>query len=965
MEFLRRNLWILGLSACVLILVTILALYVFVIRAEPPEPPELTAGPAPPPAPPGESSEAEGPIVFDPKVDLPGWDDAFFDGDTHLWEEGIKKFEGRRDKLITPQKRDEWLDEWSQLVTDVEKKKEESKDNPSLVYLGNLERRLSQDRFFAKVEYRRVDRLPFSFFIQRPPKDEAGYYKELADFFTVPLRELRVLFETEYARPAGGRNVEKKKEYYPIAILASRGSYNNYLDTRRSEGGRWSRAHYDSKIPLIVTYEDTFQTLRNDVERLPAMLHEFVHALQHAHARYRKMPEVLWFNEGVADHVADRLIAGRRLMPDHGKRRQWELRLFVEMYYDAAGGVYVSDLRQLVSMGSYESAAHKAFLRARSSVPPVPFDRGVALRFFYLQSRLLVGFLHEGEGIRYRKGMMRYFRTVLEGKKGWSDFVDAFKEVADPDRLEREFFAHLRKEYESHWKDRRLPPKPVRATMIPAASGIRKPSKPAPEKTFDPGPLQWSADEWKEQLALTFHLASQSRLKDAVSGLRRFGMSLKRLTDSERVARELARLEELVAFREELLEEAGDRNLRVRIGQRRGKVESVDPGQGILRLQVDGTTTEIPLGDLTAKDLLGLAGAAGRKLEGESAWMKAYLALLGGESQDRVKRRDLRGERRGKAHDLKADMAVESYDELRALGRIAFEVEAIRVGRPPHRMDPAVAGESLERLKLLLSRHGNVDFIRRRKPHLRPFAESLVRRLFDPTSGDLGTRVPPKKLEDGRIHMAYDFEDSAQLDDFKPAGDYLAGWWDQFEAAYPVMREVEKSSFRIERGSLEGQGAACSRHILPLAPPFEITYQIVIQNPMTEFFVGICDDRFGNNLRCGPFGNVFVCNLSTNPPVTAQRAAQDAPQEIALGHNYTIGLEHDGSQLVCRLNGKVVNRVKKLGGLREGYIFFWLFSKASVRISSLDIRANLSRESLRDNEKKWVVERMKELGKLF
>ncbi|MBI4603321.1 MAG: hypothetical protein HY721_15310, partial [Planctomycetes bacterium] len=304
----------------------------------------------------------------------------------------------------------------------------------------------TQHDYFKKVDFFMAADLPFVFYVQRPPKDDPKYKDEIVAKFGPILRELRKLFEKEYATPLGLRR-QLQPELYRMAILSTPGDYvENYARAMRlGEGGlRLSAAHYDPKWRIAVTYEDKITPLSQDEERRHAILHEFVHALQHMYGR-AGMPKPVWYAEGLAELLAaggpdDSKDLSRRPFP------QQALRQFMAAM-GQGGDLFVNSLQDLVTAEGpgYDDVLLRAAARAGGRVP-VNRDEfvGMALAAFYTQSTLMVHFLHEAEGGKHRQGFFEYMKAVQAGESGWGTFTKAFPDV-DPDQIESSFLEYFRK----------------------------------------------------------------------------------------------------------------------------------------------------------------------------------------------------------------------------------------------------------------------------------------------------------------------------------------------------------------------------------------------------------------------------------------------------------------------------------------------------------------------------------------
>ena len=175
-------------------------------------------------------------------------------------------------------------------------------DQQFAAFVASCDKRLAADkRFFERITLLKTKKMPFIFYVQRPLRDEAAYQRKVVNSYLPFLVKLVEIFEREYATPLELAR-RQSTPGFAIVVLSSRGSYNNYAQAIQYADLHHARAHYDPELQLAVTYVDAFAPGNPRPEERHAVLHEIVHALQHAYSTTGEMPKPVWFNEGLAEY---------------------------------------------------------------------------------------------------------------------------------------------------------------------------------------------------------------------------------------------------------------------------------------------------------------------------------------------------------------------------------------------------------------------------------------------------------------------------------------------------------------------------------------------------------------------------------------------------------------------------------------------------------------------------------------
>lgn len=900
-------------------------------------------------------------LLFDPVKHLDGFE-ACYDGEYYdIYD--FQPFEEKQNKLVKQAELDDLRRRWRQERERVQKEianPDAKNAHDTKMALRNFERNLINHPFFRKIDYKKVEKLPFVFFVQDPPKEAPNYYGRVVNKFTPWLRELEGIFKASYVEPLKLKRNEEHR-FYAIAILATKSYYTDEYATAVREPGPYpSGAHYDPKLRLAVTYEDPFTPLNVDRERRRAILHEFIHALQDAYySGHGEMPSPIWFTEGLAEYwtrgQADTVEALREPTIDNQ-----QLDAFVRLRSSEEGRIYLNNVKDLVTANGpgYMAVIRRAQQRMRSvlegaGLAPVAFP-DTAIKCFYVQSSLFMHFLHA----RHKPALMRYVTEVMKGESGWKAFAAAFESAAEA--LDGDFTSYV----ENHHPDVQLPTgRQARPAILvrPAAPRATQPARPKAEEEehkYDPGELKLVAKEWKAQLAVAIHLGRLGRLEEAVARLDQLQRATEDRTASQRVERELGRLKGIVQFRDTFLKEATGRIVKFEIDgeQYRGRLE--EESEGVIYLGRD--RREIPLAKLDTSNLHEEAKKLKKFKSVRYRWTDAYLRLLNGESQHEVKRYlKAREYDPAKVKELRADLA--SYEELRALGETAFLVDSLSQNKPPQEEGRRGASAAFDRLQSLLGCHGETELVRKRKSELKSYAEALLAVRFDPTSKEcLGINGEMQRLDDGRFRFTYSFKSLAQAKDFMPEAGYL-NEWRRFlvnNSELPEIPLTGKSAFVLRGNAFEGVGATCYRHAIPFAAPFRVRYTLSFgrgrEGERFLFVLGLCDDGSGHNVRCTQWGEL----MAFDGQIPEQ--AMGTGLKLFPGQSFHYEVKHDGNTIEY-LAGKSKARLTSPGSLKQGSIFLWIHSNISVRIVELEIEARLDETALGDVKQRWINTRLDQL----
>jgi hypothetical protein len=801
--------------------------------------------------------------------------------------------------------------------------------------LERLEEALRPHPYLGRVAYTRVDAFaPFYFFVKRPDADESGYYERVAGEYGPWFRELERMFVAAYARPLG---LARRPDHvlYPVFVLDSGGAYKDYADAVRTTGLYAARAHYDPQLGLAVTFENAYQP-ESRSEHRRAALHELVHALQHAYfGEAERMPEVAWFNEGLADYLSycEGLLPPALLerAPD-AEALQLVAILSSSPEVLAAGLFPLEELAALRDYGEVEAA-----VRARGG--GVEFrvaGEAIAIPLFYAQASLRTYFLHHGEGGRHRAAYLRYAAAVWRGESGSAPLRAAFEGV-DLAELDRAFHAWLRATIAERLRVAVvLPAEPTRTGR--SSNGESSPARPP---RLEPSELRPDLADPRLGLAVALEEARRGRLGPAEERLAALAAAASEPQRAQ-FERERARL---AAFREarrrffEHLARPGARKLDTELDGQKILAQVVAVEERRVRFAANKRGLESVLLD-QLPNLLVAELARDKKYGFDAGVELAWAYAL--ES-------DERGKKLVPATDALWTEAEPAYRAQRSLGRAALELaELAEAGAPA---DAAAAETVLRRLGQLLGEARESELVAGKLGPLRALASAAL--LFRFEAGGLASVLSGEleELGGGRVRLRYPFDSPDELADFTQT-DYL----------HSQALERARQDFSVRDGRLVGAGFACLRSRLAFEGEQRVRCRArygeppEAYDPRYVFLLGLNDDGLVSHAAMDFTGGMRVLDLATN---LVQQSQGDG--RMLVGETYLLEVVFDGTQVTAHVNQQRRNSLAA-GARRSGSPFLLTSADFPLELEELVIEGTLTAEARARFREEWTAARLTELG---
>lgn len=487
------------------------------------------------------------------------------------------------------------------------------------------------------------------------------------------------------------------------------------------------------------------------------------------------------------------------------------------------------------------------------------------------------------------------------------------------------------------------PGEPARALTAPA--GSQEGSQDGTRPRFHSGPPQLQLAVPDKDASTLFALAlAEARAGRTAAARKGIDEALAVVTDEAlraRVEREKERLDRWGALRDAYLAAiAGTKEkLSIVLGGEPAKVDvlRVDAGwvyigknqANLQRVSVE----ELPVGPLAVQM---------RKKGAELAepWVRVWGLVLGGETKWKTL---LKGEDEG-SRSLRAD--AEDYAARLALADTVLELDALAALPPTD--DPAQAELALGRLKRLKQERGSDPLVLGRKEALRAYAVALNAVLFR-ALGPAGLLHAKYEEQGGLVHLAYPFDDPAELTDFE-AADYMREHHERF----PRLQGQPSGGFSVKKGVLSGIGAACIRLPIQVGAPALVRYDMTFAEPPAGeegeryLMAALGDD--------GQKSFAWVINAGHLEVWTAGGSKQSLLSQdpgLDVGRTYKMEIRTDGRTVEAWRDGQ---KVMNMPFEREkgGMAFLWLHSDHPVSIGQLEIEGTLDPTSLDRMRDAWV-----------
>jgi hypothetical protein len=761
---------------------------------------------------------------------------------------------------------------------------------------AELAKRMQSHGFFKDITFT-VDasQPPYLFLLQAALKqDEKRYDRSVINPVLPFLNRLRTLFETTYCQPSA-LTQRPDASHFAIAVLGSRGLYDDYARATKEPSLHQSLAHYNPTLRLAVTYRAGFGSGDSHGER-DSLLHEFVHAMQHAFSSTGEMPKPMWFNEGLAEYRSahTNMVASLESPPMREEHVHW---LF-EVQQDPIGRRTLLPLADLVVHETY-AQVHAAIQKQAGAA----VRRDQALGTFYAQSELLVRFLHEAHDAKYRDGFLRYFKAVQTGAGGLATFQTAFA-LATPEAV-----AALDTEFRT-WLGAIIA---SQLGFAPAAVAAGKTPLRAPAD-FDAKTLAWLPEDAPDRIAGARRLAADGKFREALAALPDQAPAA---AEQQSLQRERKRLQDLLALRDQLVGDLQQAKGDVDVAGTRGKFVRQDGDAVVLK-----TKTGEQRVAMRPATLLAL-GKKTKAFQFGDAWKAACLQWLAGDTA--AAKATIQGKEYSWRQELEAEFATvidASY------GLAAAELGWLQQLAMPTERTAALA--ALVRLRDATS--DGAPLWQRRKAAIEQLARALAERAFALDDAEaLGIRGKVESLPDGRVKITYPDPATAPTADFSPTDAAPIQWTDESRVAYDGPTCVQPN------GTVHAAiGSGFLQWAMPLVGPHEISFEFQLPEENSGVAL-LCCVAPGRYLRVTAGGQLHI-----NDQTSVLRDSKGRSGGVTSKEPHRLRFVNDGQKTArVELDGRQTAELKSIGNCTGGSIILGVRSSSPVPIRNLTIVGKL------------------------
>lgn len=902
-------------------------------------------------------------VHFDPVRDLPGYDALRASPDKDLYP--LEAFDALLGDEMTPAQLAATRKLWEEQRGAVDKKLADLAADPRAAFLFRLEARLARHPYFSKIGWGVQDApAPFALVVQRPSKEDPAHAQRIVDLYKPWIATLARVFDELVAGPAKAQP-NPRSGAVPLVVLATPGDFQTALRYLDYDVSSVSGGVYDAKLRLAVGHDDPFSGSKSARGRVrPLVTVAAVGLLQRHHAAEGLPGSVLltvglpqYLFEALGDGTtaieeprprADALMNASAVLTDPRRRIEFAIRLpELLSLVDDAGCVGLAD-RQARKAGGKELSDRRGFWDA-----------------FDVQCGLWTHFLLDGEDGAHRARWTRYAADVLAGKSA-TEASKAALEGADPVALERAFWSWVIATTKTYFPQSEVPTTAIEdliagppAIVAPQAAApaaqAAAPEMAPPEPPLDPKLLAVASDDMDARIGVALAHARANDLDGALASLRELGSAKPIDPYAGRIAREIVRIEGVVALRDGWLAALAAKKGRLEIevdGRKiNAPVERVEKGAIVLAQNRSGVTS-VPLGSLRLADVL----RATEKKEfqaGAAPWARGYLAVMAGDAKAE---KLLKGDS-PELRDLREDVRVWIGEALRA-GGVARILDAIAAKPLPTSRSEGEAG--VESVRALLSEDDLPAVVLRRgllaryaKASLAAVASGMEAREF--VSGRLSAAA------DGGVELVYDFIQPSEIQDFTKHVGYLSGLRKKYP---PLSRSEADARIDVADGRAVFIGPASWRLPIGFQAPFRVRYTIrflKLEGEMTappSFDLLLCDDRKEGFVRATEFGWIWAVDRATG-----RTAEASPPAAIQYFDNtdYEIEVSHDGARVSTRFAGED-RAACNVGPVHAGDVVLFVHTDQPIAIERFEVAGRVETASLERARRAWIDRHLAELG---
>jgi len=906
------------------------------------------------------STPAQEQRVFRAETDLPGFEAANFSEWSDLY--ALAEFKASDGKTLTAAQLEALRARWKDEQARVGKRIAEIQADPRERWIWSFGKRLARHSYFSKIVYTIERPEPgYVMVLQHPTKEEPGYAARIAAFYMPFVKRAAQNFDESVVKPAGLVRQEGH-EVTAFAVLASSGDMENFTRFVQDPTGYSTRSAYDYQLQLAVVYEDLFASGIPVVAQRASLLYRTVKGLEHAYLGVPgNRPGSIWLYEGLA-----RLFSAHEgTTPDSLDKRNPRPES-LEWLADLLGRAPARDLvllplDELVNLRSWTEFTKVIELRTKQLEAEAPDEEDVG-GAYYMQSELWLHFLFDGAQGARRPQLLEFIKLAFRGRGDAQDLRRAL-DATDMTQISREFLRWVCAEYERTHPgkkadrtaiDRLCGSSPKGAEGAAASTAAPDAATPLVDPVFAPQMLAPAAEDAEAQLGLALGEARAGDIAGALEALRALGALALSPPWPERIAREIARLEELAKLREGYLAFLKSSGAKLSVKHKGKDTQALVVSVEGERIKLGENKLGLASIALAEVDPYEIAKVAAKKEQQGSAqpWARFYAYALAGDARwEKLLKDDTPA-----ARELRADAKL--FPSILRTGAFARELyELSKLALPTAAPD---ARERLARIKTLLADQKGTELLARRTAELRQLATACfaATRSAGDATGLLHGKSEP--IADGRTRFTWDFDAPAEAADWIRDEGYLKTWQDTFPK---ISVAAADSRLQVKKGHLAGTGQACYRSAASFSGPVTVRLSYSYASTDTEhgapyFCVLVCDDGAGSYIVASDQGFMHVRDLKQSYD---RQARAGEPTGYYEDEDLEFEVVHDGKDVATTLDQKPLTKVG-CGPRKSGSVVLFMHMDSPLEIERIVVEGKIPPESLHELETHWIAEQLAALG---
>jgi hypothetical protein len=572
-------------------------------------------------------------------------------------------------------------------------------------------------------------------------------------------------------------------------------------------------------------------------------------------------------------------------------------------------------------------------------------------------------FLLGREDGKYRASFEHFLGLALKGMSESDALTQSFPQIK-PEDLDREFWSWVYDQHARAFPSAKIDRDDLTDLFAAPVIGVDEIAAKAraslgtdpvlpPEPPFDPALLAVTDKEVEAQHGLALVAARSGDFEAARKSLTALA-TIAVVPDSGRITRDLERIAAGIRLRDNILSAMAQKQLHLNVDRDAKKlsleVAKLENDVVVFADNKQGVQS-IPVAQVDLAEIVRMAER--KEMPGDAPqWARAWIMLLMGDARwDKSFKVDSDA-----ARDLREDGKVWYADRLRAGEAAQILCDLAKKTTPKTRAEAEPIVASIE---TLLSKFPTATCVLFKKSGLSKLARDAVGVLS--ADVDPAQAVHGKVMTDaeGRITLAYDFDDPAQGEDFVKQPGYLGQWRKMWK---PVSITEEQSTSSVSKGGLHLRGDALWRLPMGFAVPLtlKVEHHLIEDKgnihpaPIIAFLA--CDDGQEDYSWCGSLGGLSVYEKQGETG-----SIESQTRAFFFNQIYHLEFSIDGKHLTSTLD-KAKMAEMQAGPRKGGGVLVLVHSELEFVIDSLEITGAPDPASMAVMRSEWAKRKLAKMG---